>query len=233
MRIRRNGALTLASLLVAATAIYAAGWIRYSDGGPSARLGIQYEYLGRSSELVVTYVYPASPAAAAGLRSGDRLLAIDGAPLSTLGPLYDSVNRGQPGRAVVLSVTREGDAPRDVKVILGAPETFAEASSVRMLASLLLRLYPVGFLVVMALLLLQRPQDRDVWLVSLLFAGFIAAAPLDPAYAHPGLRRFALVYATIFRALIPPLFYALFAVFPARSPLDQNIPGLKTWLIAG
>lgn len=71
-----------------------------------------------------------------------------------------------------------------------------------------------------------------MWLVSLLFAGFIAAAPLDPAYAHPGLRRFALVYATIFRALIPPLFYALFAVFPARSPIDQRIPSLKTGLIA-
>jgi len=232
MRIGRNGALALASLLVAATAIYAAGWIRYSNSGPSARLGIQYEYMGRAGELLVTHVYPGSPAAAAGLRSGDRLLAIDGAPLSTLGPLYDSVNRGQPGRPVVLGVTREGSARRDVEAILGAPETSAEASSVRMLANLLLRLYPVGFLVVMAVLLLQRPRDRDVWLVSLLFAGFIAAAPLDPAYAHPGLRRFALVYATIFRALIPPLFYALFAVFPARSPIDQRVPWLKTWLIA-
>ncbi|MEX1129298.1 MAG: hypothetical protein WEB50_12085 [Vicinamibacterales bacterium] len=58
MKIGRNGALALASLLVAATAIYAAGWIRYSDSGPSARLGIQYEYMGRAGELLMTHATP-------------------------------------------------------------------------------------------------------------------------------------------------------------------------------
>jgi hypothetical protein len=52
-----------------------------------------------------------------------------------------------------------------------------------------LRLYPIGFFVVLVGLLLQRPHDRNAWLVALLFAGFIAAAPLAPDLVHErGLR---------------------------------------------
>jgi sigma-B regulation protein RsbU (phosphoserine phosphatase) len=99
-------------------------------------------------------------------------------------------------------------------------------------AGQLLRLYPVGFLAVMTVLLLQRPQDRNAWLVSLLFASCIAAAPLDPAMGHPLLRGFAVGYKMLFTALIPALFYTLFAQFPARSPIDRRLPWLKYGFVA-
>ena len=44
---------------------------------------------------------------------------------------------------------------------------------------------------------------------------------------NPALRSFALGYQAIFAAMLCPLFYIFFAVFPARSPLDRRIPWLK------
>jgi sigma-B regulation protein RsbU (phosphoserine phosphatase) len=46
------------------------------------------------------------------------------------------------------------------------------------------------------------------------------------------MRRFALAFKMIFTPLIPALFYSLFALFPARSPIDRRVPPLKTWLLA-
>lgn len=233
-RLGRTGALVFASLLIGATALYALGWIWYAAAGPSARMGIEFEYLLAESELVVTAVEPGSPAEAGGLQPGDRIVAIDGAPLVTQAPLYDSIFRGRPGESVHLTLRRDdrGSGRSDeLRIVLGDPRRVPDFSPLRLFAVEALRLYPVGFLVVMALLLLQRPQDRNAWLVALLFAGFIAAAPVDPGYAHPWLRRYALAYATIFRGLVPPLFFALFAVFPARSPVDRRFPSLKNWLL--
>src|SRR5437899_6983466 len=41
------------------------------------------------------------------------------------------------------------------------------------------------------------------------------------------LRSAALIYQLIFSALLCPLFYIFFAVFPARSPMDRRVPWVK------
>ncbi|MCF2532273.1 S41 family peptidase [Yinghuangia soli] len=65
----------------------------------------------------VSYVHPGGPAARAGIKAGDVLAAVDGAPAAELG-LAGVVARlrGPAGTALVLTVVR-GDAPRDVPLV--------------------------------------------------------------------------------------------------------------------
>jgi carboxyl-terminal processing protease len=64
-------------------------------------------------------VHVGSPGANAGLKAGDVVLAVDGAPIGDK-PLESSVRlmRGVPGTRVVLTVERVGwDAPRDIPLV--------------------------------------------------------------------------------------------------------------------
>ncbi|CAN5515018.1 hypothetical protein BH23ACI1_BH23ACI1_23880 [soil metagenome] len=233
--IGRRGARAVAGLLIAVTTVYVAAWIYYSGGepAPSARLGITYEFSEATASLQITGVEPGTPAEGAGLRPGDHLLAVDGRRLSRERPLHETILHAQPGTVVRLTVdsTRE-DTPAEVSVILAEPRPRARTFGLQVVTAGILRLYPVGFFIVLVALLLERPQDRNAWLVALLFAGFIAAAPLEPALVHPPMRAFGLAYKTVFYTLMPALFFQLFAVFPARSPIDRRWPWLKGPLLA-
>lgn len=70
--------------------------------------------------VVVTKVQPASPAAAAGVREGDRLVevegrAVQGARARELEPLM----RRQPGEALRLRVERDGEGTRELTIVAG------------------------------------------------------------------------------------------------------------------
>jgi sigma-B regulation protein RsbU (phosphoserine phosphatase) len=94
--------------------------------------------------------------------------------------------------------------------------------------------FPVLFLVVGISVLFLRLRDRNAWVLTLLFAGFITGGPIT-AFEEKipdGLRAFALCYAFIFSGLFPATSYYFFAVFPAASPLDRRVPWLKNLLLA-
>ncbi|OHB71268.1 MAG: hypothetical protein A2V70_08985 [Planctomycetes bacterium RBG_13_63_9] len=77
--------------------------------------------------VAVRYVYPDSPAAAAGVEPGDRLVALSGRPIRDRDELLAQIGRFQPDEEVELEF-RRGDQPRSLKLKLAAlPESLPPA----------------------------------------------------------------------------------------------------------
>jgi hypothetical protein len=70
--------------------------------------------------VVIVEVTEDSPAAAAGLRPGDVLTAIDGQALDSAQSLVDAIEERKPGEQAILSVYRaRGGNQREIEVTLG------------------------------------------------------------------------------------------------------------------
>jgi sigma-B regulation protein RsbU (phosphoserine phosphatase) len=93
----------------------------------------------------------------------------------------------------------------------------------------ILNVYPFIYIAVGFAVLFLRLDDRNAWLLALLFASFIAVpTPGGGINALPNsLRLFAISYRSIFDNLVCGVFYLLFAVFPEPSPVDRRLPWLK------
>lgn len=92
-----------------------------------AKRSIEGQYTGigvtiRATDdaLVIRQVYPRSPAASAGLRAGDRIVAVGGVPVSRRGPAKSlEAVLGPPGTDVVLGVRTTSGGQRTVRVTRG------------------------------------------------------------------------------------------------------------------
>jgi phosphoserine phosphatase RsbU/P len=225
-----------AILFAAATVLYSGLWMRYIRAQPQARMGIEYEVLRARGLLRVTRVVEGSGAEAAGVRPGDLVRAIDGWTVSTYEPMPETVLRGRPGDVVRLTIERPAEAaPLVLPVVLSPPPAErVPRTRARAVASELVASFPVVFLVVGFFVLFLRLQDRNAWLLAILFAGFISVAPLVELQGviPRSLRGFAVAYKVTFQGLIGAVFYYFCAVFPVSSPIDRRLPWLKKWLLA-
>lgn len=233
----RPALLGLALLLAAISVSYSALWMYYARWERPAWLGLRTEYLRAERVIRVTEVLPGSPAMQAGFQNGDRIVRVNGRLLTTANPYWDAVARGKPGDSVQFEVERSGLAPVLVlRATLVKPLAFdSDTPFGQWLAAQLVNSYPVLFVVVGLPVLFLRLKDTNAWLLALLFAGFIAGAPLlllEPAI-HPALRGFALSFKILGVGVTPALFYWFFAVFPEASPLEQRLPRLKWLLLIG
>lgn len=235
----RPALIALAAVFAGITFFYAATWMYYVRHGPNnpVELGFnhkhQEEYDAATHSLAVFDVVPESPAERAGLHPGDRIVAVNGQPLTTSAPYDQTWAHSHPGDLVELLVERPGE-PRPLSlhgifrapVQASAPEGLARSSVQQIMGS-----FPVLFLVVGFAVLFLRPDDCYAWLLALMFTGFIGAAGLgnSSASAPVLLRRFVFAFRSIFFGLLPASFYIFFALFPARSPLERRAPWLK-WL---
>lgn len=70
-------------------------------------------------EIIVRYVYPDSPAAAAGLKPGDALLKIGGDRVASVEEAWQALASMEPGAAVSI-VARQGDVEKEIEVVLAA-----------------------------------------------------------------------------------------------------------------
>jgi carboxyl-terminal processing protease len=81
--------------------------------------GIGFTFNAADGELTIISPIPDTPAARAGLQSGDKIVFIDGVPTTNMSS--DTAvgrMRGEPGTAVTLTVAREGwSEPRDFPII--------------------------------------------------------------------------------------------------------------------
>ncbi len=74
---------------------------------------------GKEEGIAIRYVYPDSPAAAAGVAAGDVLVSLAGEPVHGRLDLWQKMGMSEAGTEVELEV-RRGDAVRKVKVLLAA-----------------------------------------------------------------------------------------------------------------
>ena len=96
-----------------ADAVFAIPQPLAKDAPPRPRLGVRLE---RTQEgISIVEVTPGSLAAASGLKSGDRIVSLAGAPVSALHAVIDAV-RGQPAGTWLPMQVRRGDETLDVVV---------------------------------------------------------------------------------------------------------------------
>ena len=145
--------------------------------------GVRVEYIDNPpSALQITQVLPSSPGAVAGLKEGDRLLAVDGRAIATLNrPFYTHKDAG---KSVQYVVERGGQRLPPIDVIAGDYSQHPEYLRPTILMGLLsLVVYALGLI----LFLFSAPQDTRARLVGAvwLLAGLVVAAA-GPGYANGG-----------------------------------------------
>lgn len=96
-------------------------FLRLSARPPEARYGMGVTFEVHEDYLRVLAVEPGAPGAAAGLREGDRIVALDGRRVQDLGEIqsHQAMDRASV-RPVVLRVEREGSSPSTITVSPGA-----------------------------------------------------------------------------------------------------------------
>src|SRR5262249_47254912 len=109
----------------------------------------------------------------------------------------------------------------------------AQLLTLRSLGEELFRFYPCLFLIVGFLVLYQRLEDRNAWLLALLLVGFVAAGPIffSEVPIKPWMRSYFAFFGISTLVLLPAIFNFFFAVFPVTSPLDRRLPWLKIILL--
>jgi S1-C subfamily serine protease len=85
---------------------------------PTPRFRIPVPLTGTAGALI-SQVTADSPAAQAGLQSGDIITAVDGTEVNADHDLVTLIKQHKPGDEVTLTVSRGLQEPRQVKVILG------------------------------------------------------------------------------------------------------------------
>ncbi|HEV3041948.1 MAG TPA: SpoIIE family protein phosphatase [Candidatus Angelobacter sp.] len=233
-RPKLQGLLIVVAVIFAfATTLYSVAWMYYIRLQPQVEFGIDAK-VWPDYTVQITSLYPNGPAEKAGLKVGDRILAINGESLKSNPRLLMAVREtGHPGDRISLIVERPGEQEHtQVQVAVRPNSDVVTTSGVRRIAMQIMGAYPLFFLIVGLAVLFMRIDDRNAWLLALLFAGFITISRAPEAFVilQGGLGTFLLGYRAVFLALIAPLFYFFFAVFPTRSPLDFRLPWLK-WLL--
>jgi sigma-B regulation protein RsbU (phosphoserine phosphatase) len=223
--------LMAAVVFLGAAAFYSAVWFSYIDNVAEATLGIEVDFNPATWDLIIASVDPGTPAERAGLRVGDRIVAVNGRRTDTPNPFADAVTRGRPGDVVTFGIVRNDTGPSVVQAALAARPPAPRPPPARRFVLSVLRYYPLGFLVVAAVTVLQRPGDRAVWLLALICVSLIASAPFDEGLFHPTLRRLAVSFKLL-STFLPAALFGFFAIFPVRSPIDRRVPWLKTVLLA-
>src|SRR5271165_121829 len=232
--------LAAAVLFAALTILYSAAWMYYirrpSPPAPQVEVGFDESY--SSAGVEINNVHPNSPAERSGLKANDRIIAINGSSAGSPSAWNELLLRtwlsSQPGDTVTLTLQRPGQSQPFVitprfRARQGAGDTKTVA---RTLAMQILSAYPVFFGVVGLAVLFLRVEDRNAWLLAVVFATFITAADLPSQFgaAPPRLQSFLLAYRSVGNAVLAELFYFFFAVFPTRSPIDRKAPWLK-WVL--
>ncbi len=224
---------SLATVFALVSLLYAVLWSLYGSRGNPVELGFEDKYLAAGHADSVLKVHPGSPAERAGLKAGDRIIAVEGLPLTGEDTMPRVWSRHHPGDGIELTVLRPGgSSPILLHGVFRLSESgVAESGAVASWGLRVLGFYPFVFLTVGFAVLFLRVDDPYAWLLALMFSGFIAVPMSSGNFLRLAAipRLFTTYYRAIFDNLLPAVFYFFFAVFPERSPIDRRLPWLK-WL---
>src|SRR5271166_3969726 len=231
--------LAAAILFAALTILYSAAWMYYvRRPPPSPQVEVGFDESYSSAGVEINNVYPNSPAEKAGLKVNDRIVGINGSSTDSASAWNELLLRtwlnARPGDTVTLTLQRPGQSrPLVITPRFRAKQGAGDTKTIaRTIADQIDESYPLLFLIVGLAVLFLRVEDRNAWLLALVFATFITAAnlPSQFAAAPSHLRSFLLAYCTVGNSVLAELFYFFFAVFPTRSPIDRKVPWLK-WVL--
>ena len=167
--------------------------------------GIEYS----NPTTLIGHVDPEGPAARAGIRSGDRVLAVNGKPRVTGSDPYLSPGEAQ----AVFTVQRGGDT---LEVML----TFESSLVAGVLRKLTFYIVAFGFWVTGTLLLVLRTRDERITLLilcCLITADVMSVLPI----ADLGVS-WANRVVPFLLMLLCPFFVHFHSVFPERKPLKRR-----------
>jgi PAS domain S-box-containing protein len=198
--------LSAAVLVVAVLATLGIANIARYSRGYDVEDGVLWQ--PRAEGVTAIEVPPASPGAVAGIRQGDLVVAIDGAPVETAADVTDALHRGHTGSALAYTLIRLGTKQALTVSLAAAPRG----------SSLYYVLAIVGLftLFVGASVRLRRPHDQATlhffWLCIAFFGTFTFSftGPLDR------LDWFFYWGDAVAMALLPPLLLHFTMVFPER-----------------
>ncbi len=170
-------------------------------------------YLGMNNRnLVVAQVSPGGPAAAAGIRPGDRILTVGGIPAASRGPECRLALRGvRAGEPLTLELEGSGGNRRTV-AMRGAQPPAGEIAWRFTAAAAGLCALLLGLLIVY-----QRPEKLTLVFFAICFA--IAVFLREQPIIHSaGWRTVHETLYNLFELLLPALFVHFFLLFPAPPP---------------
>ena len=224
----------LAIVFAAATVLYTYFWMAaFQLEQPAAvELGLDFPYQPSQRANVVARVLSGSPAEKAGIRVGDQVVAFDGRRVEGEADQERVWMLHNPGDSIRLTILRPGQsAPLELTGVFrpnselaGAAGSLQAAADRFLRASMLLAVAAVGLVI-----LLLRPEDRNVWLLACFFAGIVSAPGFPGSFqtVPAPLRPWIELYCGVFLGMLGASFYFLCALFPARSPIDRRLPWLK------
>ena len=211
--------------LVAGTFLAYYSVMVYSELLEPRRTGISYEF--RDQRMVISSVAPNSPAGRAGLKRGDRLLAVDGSAILLWEDWRRFVAIREIGRDYRFEVERNGQRS-ELKVTLGRQPGDP-------LSRLERKRYVQFFLLLLALVLaFLRPRVHAAQIGAWLLAS-IGTAPVFPEPEMTAVWRnlpiplgAALWIPQATHVVLLPLFFTFFAVFPRRL-FQTRWPWVVVW----
>ncbi len=169
---------------------------------------------------------PFSAEAAALLRPGDEVLAINNAPVASDFDIAEAFRRVEPATAYTMKIRRAG---RTFDLLLPAQAVPTSAWVVRLVLRIIV---PNIFLLTGLVVFLLKPNDKQALLLALMFGmfpGLILAGA--PAFAGRPLWLVLIMLAVNITSLfLPPVFLHFFQTFPEPSALIRKYPKLEKLL---
>lgn len=178
-------------------------------------------------------VWASAEASAAGMRRGDRLVAVNGRPYTARADLTEALQDARPGELLECKVRGEGEAGlRTVSVRLAPFQPRIPRVGEWLLTVVLRVVMPVFCLALGFWVAGARPRDPLAWLLLALMMSFSQFVSVGRPRWEGGLAGVAVGYHSLLSSAWP-IWMILFGLyFPEPLPVERRWPGLKWILLA-